>query len=442
MEVTSTTAAMEEQSPSTPEITLDPVQQEAVAQCCNITNRIVVVTGPAGCGKTTILKMAYNAMVEAGYRVVLCAPTGKAAKRIKEVTGIEASTIHRLLEYTHPGEPDPKTGKPVEFSYPRRTRSNPLEYDVVFADEYAMVAEEEHRNLIAALPNAGVLRAFGDDNQLAPIEEGKDWNAPPEPSSFQQLMKKFPTARLQTVYRQGKDSGILLNLHQILRGAMPAKNSQWSMQFTDQPVNALKDYVLEMQEEGIDFAGPENQIITVQNKSWVGTIKLNMVLQNLLQEGSTRFLMVPRNRWVEGVGGEKGAPIRMYVGDKVIATRNMYDLDIMNGETGKLIEITPDGELVIDFGDKERVVPPLLSVMNKYGKIVEVDPRKDIDLGYAITTHKSQGSEFKRVIYILNKSTMFMQRRRNFYTACSRGREHVHIITDQRSLSVSLSKRD
>lgn len=439
MEATSTTVTGDKQS--SPDIVLDPVQVEAIEQCCNITNRIVVVTGPAGCGKTTILKRAYNAVVEAGYRVVLCAPTGKAAKRIKEVTGIEAVTIHKLLEYTHPGEPDPKTGKTVEFSYPRRDRQNPLEYDVVFADEYAMVNEDVHRNLVAALPPGGVIRCFGDDNQLAPIEENQDYKNP-QPSPFQQLMKKFPTARLQTVYRQGKDSGILLNLHQILRGAMPARNTQWSMKFTDQPVDELKDYILEQLDNGIDFSSPEHQIITVQNKSWVGTVKLNLVLQMLFQEGNTNFTMVPRNKWVEGVGGEKGAPIRMFVGDKVIATRNMYDIEIMNGETGKLIEITRDGELVIDFGDKERVVPPSIMVLNRYGKVVEVDPRKDIDLGYAITTHKAQGSEFSHVIYILNKSTMFMQKRRNFYTAASRGRDHVHIITDQRSLSASLSRRD
>jgi ATP-dependent exoDNAse (exonuclease V) alpha subunit len=137
---------------------------------------------------------------------------------------------------------------------------------------------------------------------------------------------------------------------------------------------------------------------------------------------------------------EKGGVIRMFVGDKVIVTQNMYDLGVFNGESGKIIEITGDGELIIDFGDREQAIPPILMVQNRYGKIVEIDPRKSVDLGYVITTHKSQGSEYKRLVYILNKSTGFMQNRRNFYTATSRGREHVHLITDQRSLSSSLNK--
>jgi exodeoxyribonuclease V alpha subunit len=151
-------------------------------------------------------------------------------------------------------------------------------------------------------------------------------------------------------------------------------------------------------------------------------------------------LFVPRHAWVKGEGDTKGGMIRMFVGDKVIVTRNMYELNVFNGESGKIIEISHEGELVIDFGDREQCIPPIMMVQNRYGKIVEIDPRKDIDLGYAITTHKAQGSEYDNVVYVLNKSTGYMQNRRNFYTAASRGRAHVHIITDQRSISLSLSK--
>jgi exodeoxyribonuclease V alpha subunit len=418
--------------------TLDPKQQEAVNLCTDTTKRVVGVTGAAGSGKTTILKQSYQALVDAGYNVALAAPTGKAAKRIYEVTGIEAMTNHRLLEYTHPGDPDPKIGRPVQFSYPRRTRSNPLEIDVLFVDEYAMVNNEIHRSLFDALPNGACIRVFGDNNQLQPIEE--DQNARDQPSPFMQLLAKFPSVVLETVHRQGKDSGILLNLQSILRGRMPTRNDQWSMHFTDQPVNALRDYILESVDNGVDFTASENQILTPQNTSWVGTVKLNTMIQSLFHNRMEPACLVPRHKWVKGEGDEKGGVIRMFVGDKVIVTSNMYDLAVFNGETGKIIEITSDGELIIDFGDREQAIPPILMVQNRYGKIVEIDPRKSIDLGYAITTHKSQGSEYRRLVYVLNKSTGFMQNRRNFYTACSRGREHVHIITDQRSLGTSLHK--
>lgn len=418
--------------------TLDNTQREAVRLCCDLSQRVVGVTGPAGSGKTTILRQAFHALENHGYIVALAAPTGKAAKRIYEVTGIEAQTNHRLLEYTHPGEPDPKTGKTVRFSYPRRTRANPIEVDVLFVDEYAMVNNELHRSLFDALRPGASIRVFGDNNQLQPIEE--DQRLRDQPSAFVQLLDKFPSVRLETIHRQGKDSGILLNLQSILRGRMPTRNDQWSMHFSERPVDELRDYILEAQDAGIDFTDPSNQILTPQNTSWVGTVKLNAMIQSLFHNSMEPAAMVPRHNWVKGEGDTKGGVIRMFEGDKVIVTRNMYDLNLFNGESGKIIEITHDGEIIIDFGDREQAIPPIMMVLNRYGKIIEIDPRRDIDLGYAITTHKAQGSEYDNVIYVLNKSTGYMQNRRNFYTAASRGRNKVHIITDQRSISLSLSK--
>jgi exodeoxyribonuclease V alpha subunit len=432
------TTSTEEMPNTAQEFTLDPEQQEAVNLCCDTTKRVVAITGAAGSGKTTILRKAYNALKDNGYQVALSAPTGKAAKRIYEVTGIDALTNHRLLEYTHPGEPDPKTGKVAQFSYPRRTRANPLEIDVLFVDEYTMANRDVHRSLFDALPVGASIRVFGDNNQLQPIEEDK--RLQDQPSAFSELLTKFPSVRLKTVHRQGKDSGILLNLQAILNGRMPTRNEQWTMHFSEQPVHSLRDYVLESLDEGIDFSEINNQIITPQNTSWVGTVKLNSMIQGLFHDRYEPAHMIPRHNWVKGEGDEKGGSIRMFKGDKVIVTQNMYDLGVFNGESGKIIEITGDGELVIDFGDREQSIPPILMVQNRYGKIVEIDPRKSVDLGYAITTHKSQGSEYGRVVYVLNKSTGYMQNRRNLYTATSRGREHVHLITDQRSLGLSLNK--
>jgi exodeoxyribonuclease V alpha subunit len=295
-----------------------------------------------------------------------------------------------------------------------------------------------HRSLFDALPNGASIRVFGDNNQLPPIEE--DRRLVGSISPFMQILNKFPSVVLETVHRQGKDSGILLNLQNILRGKMPTRNDQWSTHFTETPVDALRDYIFEAQDNGIDFTDPSNQILTPQNTSWVGTVKLNAMIQSLFHNKMEPAEFIPRHNWVKGEGDKKGGFIRMFVGDKVIVTQNMYDLNVFNGESGKIIEITHEGELIIDFGDREQAIPPLLMVQNRYGKIVEIDPRKSVDLGYAITTHKAQGSEYNHVVYILNKSTGFMQNRRNFYTATSRGREHVHVITDQKSIGWSLNK--
>ena len=423
---------------------LAPKQREAVEVCCDITNRVVAVTGPAGTGKTTILKMVYETLLTAGYRVGLCAPTGKAAKRIYEATGIDAMTVHRLLEYSHPGEPDPRTGRPYGVSVPKRNRQNPLELDMVLVDEYAMVNTDVHRAILDALPNGGSIRVFGDDNQLAPIEEDK--RLMEEPSPFLKILAnpKFKAVHLDTIFRQGQDSGVLLNANLILRGRYPTKNEQWAQVITEKPIDVLRDYILDQlnEEEEVNFGDIENQIIVPQAKGWVGTTALNTMIQGLFYNEHDPCIYLDRKPWMEGEGGKKGGKIRVYLGDKVIITSNLYDLGVFNGETGKVIEINDDtGEVVIDFGDREQAIPPILMVQNSHGTLSEIDPRKDISLAYAITTHKSQGSEYKRVVYILNKSNSWMISRRNFYTAITRAREQVFLIADQRGLSLGISKK-
>lgn len=426
---------------------LDPKQREAIEACCDKTIRVVAVTGPAGTGKTTILREAFNADREAGWNPALCAPTGKAAKRIYEATGIEASTVHRLLEYSHPGDPDPKTGKPVGFSAPKRHRQNPLDNDVVYVDEYAMVNWDVHRAIFDALPNGGCVRVFGDDNQLAPIEEDK--SLVDEKSPFLTLLTnpKFKSVYLDQVFRQGADSGILLNANLILKGRYPTKNAQWDQVYTDKPLDVLRDYLVrEGLAEDAPFASTENQIIVPQNKGWVGAVEINTMIQGLLHNETEPSMRLDRKPWMLGEGGKtgaKGGTIKVYLGDKVIVMDNLYDLGVFNGESGRVIEINDEtGEVVIDFGDREQSFPPVLLVQNSYGGTSEIDPRRSLSLAYAVTTHKSQGSEYKRVIYLLNKSNIWMINRRNFYTAASRAREHVMVIADQRGMSAGVNKKE
>jgi len=438
---------------------LDEYQRLAIDQCCDCSagNRIVAVTGAAGTGKTTIIKQVYDTLIKAGYSVVLVAPTGKAAKRIYEATGIRASTIHRLLEYPHPGERDDKTGEALESTTPKRKKSNPLEHQIVIADEYAMVNLEVHTNLVAAMPKAGRLLMFGDVFQLKPIERHRLIQ---KESPFEQAIRRFNGVKLRKVHRYGTGSGIAKSGKLILAGSIPRRFDDFILRITQKPVDSLKEYVLQLTEQGVNFGSITEQIIVPVKASWVGTYQLNKMLQDTLNPmKSTDRTPMPRNKW------DSKTPISIGVGDKVIWTANNYDLrsdpdnyieddkgrrqytatpsnlQIMNGETGIVEAIHPDGSFDIDCGDRTVNVP--VEVLYDAGKkkgLITYDPRKSVDLAYVITTHKSQGSEYNNVVYVLNKSNFMMQCRPNFYTAITRAKECACVISDQRSLGNSVAR--
>lgn len=414
------------------EITLDETQLEAIKACCNLVNRIVAVTGPAGTGKTTILKHVYLALYKQGRHVVLCAPTGKAAKRITEATGIQACTIHRLLEYPHPGERDEKTGKALISTDPKRDRNTPIDQLVVLCDEYAMVSVEVHRNLLDALPNGGVIRMFGDANQLQPIESNKRLQV--LPSSFLKMLEKFNGIWLQTIHRQASDSNIISNGQRIIRGDMPLRREDFVLKITDEPVQTVLDFIQDNLTDEIDYGTINNQIITPTKVGWVGTEALNAAIQQLLQPTTSPYVTIERHKW------SNIEEQRIYIGDKVIFTVNNYPLEIFNGETGIVEKFKDDGDIVVDFGDKTAAIPVSLEMEGRHGTYY-MNPQKDLDLAYVITTHKSQGSEYDRVCYVMNKSRSFLLNRKNLYTATSRARTHVTIITDARSINLSLYKK-
>jgi exodeoxyribonuclease V alpha subunit len=415
------------------EYVLDPRQAEAIALCCDlsVSNRICAVTGAAGTGKTTILKQVYDKLEENGYRVALCSPTGKAAKRIRQATGLQASTIHMLLEYPYPGERDLKTGRPLEPTEPKRHRGNPLPFDVVLCDEAAMVNNELYRNLIDALRSGACIRFVGDINQLSPIENEKYYKDAPSP--FSAIMKKYKVTVLDVLHRQGEGSGIVENAGYISKGRLPRRTEDFDYTVTNEPLDVL-DRILTNDPDVNDWRDIDNQIITPTNIGWVGTHKLNAMLQHRFQFTTSRsaFIDLPRHVW------QSRNEVSVALHDKVIWTENNYDLKIFNGESGIIVEIADNGEVVIDFGDRSEVIPPLVETTNKYGKLVTYDPRASIDLAYAITTHKSQGSEYNRVIYIMHSSRPFGLNRKNFYTGVTRARHSVQVICDQRALTLSM----
>lgn len=438
------------------EFNWDATQLAAIDRCCDMQQRIVPVTGVAGTGKTTIIREVYKTLTAAGYRVALCAPTGKAAKRIQEATGLPAMTIHRLLEYPHPGERDPKTGAAMISTVPKRDKENPISEQVVLADEYAMVNREVHRNLIDALPAGGRICMFGDVNQLKPIEEGKGALAE---SPFQAALRRFDGIVLETIHRQLEGSGVALNGERILAGRVPVRKDDFVLRITDQPIDALMTHVMEQLDKGINFGTNAGQIISPTKRSWVGTHKLNTALQDMLNPiGMSARMKIKRHTW------DEKNPVFVGVGDKVIWTQNTYDLRdeweryydgepsqgyiptpaekmIMNGESGVIVDIDDEGGIKIDVGDRVVEVPHQMTVQDRRNNLVTIDPRRDMDLGFVITTHKAQGSEWPHIIYMLNRSTMFIQSRHNFYTAISRARLTCTVITDQPSLQNSVFQK-
>lgn len=412
----------------TVEIALDDQQHDAVRACVDRTRRVVGVTGKAGTGKTTIIRHVHRILTDAGYSVALAAPTGKAAKRIKEATGIQAQTFHRLLEFSSPGEPDPKTGKPIWVSYPKRGRNNPLDVDVVIGDEYAMVNKQLHGDIVAAIRTGGRLLTFGDVNQLPPIEDGV---AAKSPSKFTEILEKFHGITLQTIHRTGAGSGIADNGSRVLRGMAPVRKPDFTIDMTNQPVNAVTSYVREYMD---DFRSIEHQIISPTNISWVGQYKLNVAVQSLLQPYSSGWLELSRHEW------QAKQPVRVRVGDKVVINKNLYSvptndgtMGVFNGETGIIRDIR-GSDIEVDLGDRVCVLPPMM-VITIGESTKTIYPHREIGLAYVLTTHKCQGSEYGRVLYVMSKSQTMQLNRYNLYTGITRARQHVHLVADMHSMS-------
>lgn len=423
----------------------DELQLQAIDACCDTSKRIVAITGKAGTGKTVIMREVERRLRERGYDVQASAPTGKAAKRIREATGLDAMTNHRLLGYGMPieHETEDKAGRKVTVKIstgPKFTRARPLTHDTLLCDEYAMVNQEINRNLIDALKSGARICMFGDVNQLKPIEE--DHRLDEQPSAFQNALQKFGGIALDTIHRHDAGSGIARNGALILQGRVPRPSDDFSLRQTDNPVADVQQFVAMCREEGHSYADTDHQILTAMNRSWIGTQKLNLVIQAMFWNRAEPFIELPRYR----IAGKDQPTIRVQIGSKVVYTANTYDLNgdgsgtefAFNGEVGIVTDINhAEGIVEIDFGDRIVHVPPLIVTVYGDGRVIEGDPRRNIDHAYVLTTHKMQGSEVKHVCYVINRTTSWAQSRRNFYTAVTRAREHCTVFFDAHSMAKS-----
>ena len=371
-------------------------QASAVKQVFNGESAICVITGGAGVGKTFVTKEILRLAGVNKLTVQLLSPTGKAAKRLEEMTGRSASTIHRYLKY------NPHEGG---FTLDR------VWHDILIIDEASMVDSKLMSELLRRLDeNQTRLILVGDKNQLPPVGAGRP---------FQDIIESnfFPIFTLNKIMRTDDDSLIPINAGRILLG------NNYDLEFDQKQMNLIDERTAEdipqliVREilEDPDYLPEEIQVLTPQKKGPIGTGELNEVLRNAL------------NR--EGVELSKFKGFS--VGDKVILVHNNYDQNYMNGDQGYI-----KGE------DLTKVKRPIMNVELEGGQMIEIDRDTiyDVQHAYAITIHKSQGSEWKKVILLVHPAHSFMLSRNLIYTGITRGRYNVTLAGTQFGLKVACEK--
>jgi exodeoxyribonuclease V alpha subunit len=380
-------------------IALDDAQREAIRVA--LSARAAVITGGPGVGKTTLVN-ALVAVLHADERqVLLAAPTGRAAKRLAESTGMPAQTLHRLLEMS------------PETSRFQRNEENPLEGDVVIVDEASMVDVALLDAVLRAMPAEAALILVGDADQLPSIGPGQ---------VLHDILAsaRVPSVRLTQIHRQAAGSDIIANAHRINRGEQPrfGTRSAASDMFLFRaaaPEVALK-HVVELVTQRIPTtfglkALRDVQVLAPMREGSVGINALNRELQRVIN---------PPERHTARV--ERPNSVFFSPGDKVMQTENNYDKNVFNGDVGVLAMVDMEQEMfTVDFG-AEAIVD------------YTFDEADQLTLAYATTIHKSQGSEYPAVVVVLMPQHSIMLRRNLLYTAVTRGRRLVVVVGDPQSV--------
>lgn len=448
------------------DIRLDPLQREAVIAAES--NAVLIITGGPGTGKTTTINTIIRFFMEEDLNVLLAAPTGRASRRMSEATGYPAMTIHRMLGVRSvdkdedgkildswgedsfgfsAGMPENgeagdiwaedtgsgvrrEDGKRKNYSVFERDEDNPLEADVVIIDEMSMVDMNLFHSLLRAVPPGARLIMVGDVNQLPSVGPG---------CVLQDLIDSgaFHTIMLRHVFRQASESDIVMNAHRILQGSslsMDNKSRDFFFLERDQIPVIYKHTVLLIREKLPKYVGcrPEDiQVLTPMRRGSLGVEQLNAVLQSVLnppKKGREEY------RFREIVFRE---------GDKVMQTRNNYSLEweirgnygmpidrgtgIFNGDFGKIMEIDLKSETMTVCFDEARTVEYPFSGL------------EDLDLAYAVTVHKSQGSEYPAVILPLLAGPSALFNRNLLYTAVTRAKKAVVVVGSRGAVDKMIS---
>lgn len=381
--------------------TLAAQQREALAK--TIANRVVIITGGPGVGKTTLVNSILLILRAKSVRCVLCAPTGRAAKRLTETTKLPASTIHRMLEYAptggcgfHPG--------------------NPLEGDLFIVDETSMVDLPLMSHLVSALPANASLVLVGDVEQLPSVGPGRVLGDLIDSGAV-------PVVRLTEIFRQAANSRIITSAHAINQGELPdtetmTAESDFFFIEREEPEKIIST-LIEMVKNRIPArlgcnAISDIAVLCPMNRNSLGTRELNTLLQEAINPSRPGELRLEKFGW------------RFQLRDKVIQTRNNYDKEVFNGDIGHVTSMDVDDQTItVNFDGKK--------VVYEFGELDELAP------AYAMTIHKSQGSEFPAVVIPLAMQQYLLLQRNLLYTAITRGKKMVVIIGQKKALATAIT---
>ena len=381
-------------------ITLAEAQRQAIY--ASLEHGVFVLTGGPGTGKTTVVKGILNVLEQAGCRILLAAPTGRAARRLADSAGHPAVTVHRLLEYQ-------PTGDGLHFG---KDDSDPLDAEAIIIDEASMLDINLTYHLLKAVPGGCRLIFVGDVDQLPSVGAG---------SVLKDMIRsnKMPVVRLENVFRQAEVSPIVRNAHKINRGQMPDFLAGAGSEF------ALQEFINE--QEAAEFVARTYaeltsggdwrsvQVLTPMHKNPCGVQNLNKLLQQYINPPSATKpeVNIPGNV--------------LRVGDKVMQIRNNYEKDVFNGDIGRVSRI--DGKNVtVAFPER----PEGDYVTYAQGEVEE------LQLAYAMSVHKSQGSEYPCVILLMVQSHYIMLQRNLLYTAVTRAKEKVLIVGSKNAVRTAV----
>lgn len=377
--------------------TLAARQKEAVKRA--LTSKVMVITGGPGTGKTTIIRAILTIFSAVTKRILLAAPTGRAAKRMSETTGLEAKTLHRLLEYN------------LRKGGFQKNDDDPLMCDLLVVDEASMVDTLLMHHLLKAVPKGALLILVGDVDQLPSVGAG---------NVLLDVIRSqsFPMVELDEIFRQAQASSIVVNAHRIITGSMPLLHSRADEDFyfveMETPEKVVEMIIRLMRERIPAKFGlhpmEDIQVLTPMNRGATGAVQLNQKLQEVLNPNGFQL-----NR-----GG------RTYrVGDKVMQIRNNYDKEVFNGDIGKIISIaSEEQEIQVRIDDRE--------ITYDFSELDE------LTLAYAVSIHKSQGSEYPAVIIPFTLQHYVMLQRNLLYTAVTRGKKLVVLVGMSKAVRIAI----
>jgi len=380
-------------------IQLAEKQKEAITAA--IEHKLMVITGGPGTGKTTIINAILKIFSQAGVRILLAAPTGRAAKRMSEVTGHDAKTIHRMLKYS------------IKEGGFEKNDANPLDGDLIIIDEASMIDTLLMHHLLKAIPGTAIVILVGDVNQLPSVGAG---------NILRDIIdsQAVPVVELNEIFRQAQESLIIVNAHRINNGVIPQlktageKSEDFYFIEKEDPEEVLK-LIVELIAERIPKRFGFNpiddiQVLTPMHRGVVGAANLNLTLQQALnprEDGVTR-------------GGKN-----FRVNDKIMQIRNNYDKEVFNGDIGRIVTIDPETQEVTIAFDGRTIV-------------YDYPDLDEIVLAYAVSVHKSQGSEYPAVVIPILTQHYVLLQKNLIYTAVTRGKKLVVIIGTKKALAIGV----